>query len=560
MKKYILVALLAIIMMSLLSAKDFIPAQEMDGYNMRFKTYYYDKFDDYGIDFTGFMISNPKVYKNFSLESDFQSYGDEVYKKMNLNFSLGYTFNDRYTIAFSAGALYQTIDKSKLIFGADEDLPNDNSHAITYGASGYAKILDGKLNLDFGIWNINEPNITLMNNGSDIEKMKVRADAKWQVTDNLQLGTYYERENDEDYFGASFAYSFSNPTFIMNVEGDKEKVTVMPEIDLINYWNFKVGYDYYYGDSSDLNNTNYYLEAFYQVPNKKLVPIIMFKDKRFNGNRIVTFNDKLLLEFEIKNSPRLRYVTVNLDNKNYVFDSNIRERNSKSYRADMDLNDGVNNLVIATKGIAGGEIRKSVQIIKKERMINILNFFKEMLFKEVKTIQWKSTLENGSFDISLLDTNDNEIKKINENPIDVNWTSKDLISKNYSFIWNDSTLTDSMYYKIKIRNDKNNIEAISDSFMYIHPKPVVDTVKVVKKVVKKHKKRYIVRHKVKKVKKVIEQPKPEPKPEPVVESKPEPKPEPKPVEQPKQKNYVLPIAIGIGVVALFIVFLKKKKK
>ncbi len=560
MKKYILVALLAIIMMSVLSAKEFIPAQEMDGYNMRFKTYYYDKFDDYDIDFTGFMISNPKIFKNFSLETDFQSYGDKVYKKMNLNLSLGYTFSDRYTLAFSAGGVYQTIDKDKLIFGADEDLPNDNSNAITYGASGYAKILDGKLNLDFGIWNINEPNITLLNNGSDIEKMKVRADAKWQVTDNLQLGTYYERENDEDYFGATFAYSFSNPTFVMNVEGDEEKVTIMPEIDLINYWNFKVGYDYYYGDSSDLNNTNYYIEAAYQVPNKKMIPIFMFNDKRFNGNRIVTFNDRLPLEFKIKNSPRLRYVTVNLDNKNYVFDSNIRERNSKSYKADLELNDGVNNLVIATKGIAGGEIRKSIQIIKKERMINIINFFKNMLFKEVKTIQWKSTLETGSFDISLLDTKNSEIKKINENPIDVNWTSKDLISKNYSLIWNDSTLIDSMYYKIKIRNDKNNIETISDSFMYLHPKPVVDTVVVVKKIVKKkHKKRYIVRHKPKKV---IEQPKPEPKPEPkpVVAPKPEPKPEPKPVEQPKSKGYGLPIAIGAGVILLSLFFFKKKKK
>ena len=558
MKKYIIVSLLAIILMSSLSAKEFIPAREMDGYNMRFKTYYYDKFDDYGIDFTGFMISNPKIYKNFSLESDFQSYGDEVYKKMNLNFSLGYTFSDRYTIAFSAGALYQTIDKNKLVFGADEDLPNDNSHAITYGASGYAKILDGKLNLDFGIWNINEPNISLMNNGSDIEKMKVRADAKWQVTNNLQLGTYYERENGEDYFGATVAYSFSNPSFIMNVEGDKEKVTIMPEIDLINYWNFKVGYDYYYGDSSDLNNTNYYLEAFYEVPNKKMVPIIMFNDKRFNGNRIVTFNDKLLLEFKIKNSPRLRYVTVNLDNKNYVFDSNIRERNSKEYKADMDLNDGVNNLVIATKGIAGGEIRKSVQIIKKERMINIINFFKSMLFNEAKTIQWKSTLENGSFDISLLDTKNTEVKKINENPINVDWTSKDLISKNYSFIWNDSTLIDSTYYKIKIRNDKNNIEAISDSFMYIHPKPVVDTVKVVKKIVKpRHKKRYIVRHKIKKV---IEKPKPQPKPEPIVAPKPKPQPKPKPVEKPKSNGYGWPIAIAGGAILLGFIFLKKKKK
>jgi LysM repeat protein len=345
MKKYIIIIqiLLSVIIVNALDS--YVPAQEMSGNYLRFKTCYQKLFGDFdgGFDNFGFSVAKPGLFKNYALALDLQSHGDGVLRDLTFNISPGVTFNKRFTFAISGGFLQRSLETEELIFGEAETISETSAKAATIGASFYGKMLREKLHMSLGLYHLNQPEISFINS-DDFVPIKATADVKWHFNQLYNVGAFFLREDEQNYVGINFGIKFPAPFIAHDFAISKEKVTYRPSIQTFNYWNVQFGYNLY-RENKDLGYENYGICVSYDyIGGEK--PLVSFPELPE-----VTEDEEMMLNFKVLSPERLNHVTVYQNEEPIFHQKQIWEHESKQFSVPIQLQGEENRIVITVEGV-----------------------------------------------------------------------------------------------------------------------------------------------------------------------------------------------------------------
>ena len=371
MKKIFMVITLIVININTLLAFDgFIPATEMKGRNIRFNTYYqksYSNFDE-GIHDIGAFLSLSGIYKGLVFGLDGNQFGDNIYKKLRINLHTGYRFSSFSTLVFSYGMMNYNVSKDLIFPEEYENLSKYNKTVYLIGVSANFN-LNYRLNVGFGIYNLNQPNISLLNQNEKLHT-KLFANVDLMLTRGIHIGGFYLKENEKDYFGAKFGFNIPTGVSQLAVKSEftsEKKVSTFADINHITYWELKARYDHYFNE--DLNGTNYFISFSKEFPNKEM-PEIEFKDPRWNKASLSSSSRIINLDFKVKNLERIKEVKVKLNGKEQYNDhdkwENIWEFDYKNYSLYLELNEGDNEIDIKVTGINGKTFEKNLILTYRE--------------------------------------------------------------------------------------------------------------------------------------------------------------------------------------------------
>ncbi len=560
MKRTIIALTFVTILAVLISFDGFIPATEMSGNYFKLSSYYqktYSNFDD-GFHELGMMINVP-VYQRFTIEADVTGLQDDIYKNYIFSVSPGYRVTSFLTAAVSAGIIYRDYSESGMTFTEEEHLADPSITVPTFGASLHGNFFDDRLNVGVGLFHLNRPDVSMAN--TDYEEklpMKVLAKVDWQVKKYLNLGAFYTREDDEDYYGVTVGVSLPTPFFTTNVSSTAEKISIAPEINTLNYWDVMFNYDYYYED--EINSTNYGVFVTY-APQSSETPSIIFTDNRWEQGSYETLSEKDRVDFHVEGQKRYDYVRVFVSGNPVLVRNNIREYDGKHFVQDFDLNIGDNLITVEVAGALGDPVKEQINITRRIREINIAALPDTVWNEDKVVLNWVSTVENPAFDIYLFE-NDTEKARLNAQPI-TQPVAQDGLDKSYEYAWSVMELMpddeENQYeYQIRIVETGYNIEGASSIFKgAVYEPEVVEVVEEPMpepKPVRKPKPKPIV-------KEVVEEPM-------IVETVIEPMdtvkvvpPAPAPEEPATAWWWYLLIALAvIAVIIMFIVVAKRRKK
>jgi len=471
MKRALFLTAFIVILALLWAFEGFIPASEMSGSYFKMSTYYqktYDNFED-GFDDMGLMLSTPLLYRNFSLEADFTSWGDDVWKDMQFNLSPGYQVNSWLTAAVSGGFFRRSLDQGGLNFGEAETLDSEEASTLTVGASLHGSFVQNRLKVGVGLYNLNQPDVSQTAAGDETLPMKILADVDSKVSPNIKLGGYYHHEDDEDYIGARIGVSIPNDFFTANVWSTSEKLTVAPEFNTLNYWDVMFAYDYDYEQdlSSDFNNYGVYVS--YQLP-PATSPDITFTDDRFAQGYFETLDESVPLQFKVSGPERYEYVSANLNGKQVLRETNMRDYRGQPFRADLKLNPGRNTLAVEAQGVRGEPTQHSVNIVRLEREIT-LDFMPQTVDKgERYDVVWLAPLDDAEYQLSLME--DGNERVITPQPID-KWEAREGLVKSYRYNWQANEVENDIQYRLRVTDRTSGIYAESTPFTGVAPVAVV---------------------------------------------------------------------------------------
>lgn len=446
----------------------FIPATELSGKYLKFSSYYqktYAEFDS-GFNRMGFMIAKPMLYKNFGLEADVQSWGDDALKRSEIYISPGYKINDNLTVAVSGGLRRTSLDKDQLIFPEqDEQLSQYETLAPVVGASLHAQFFDRRLQFGLGFYNINEPDVAFIDKDSEKLPMKMIANLDWQATSWLTLSPYYMYENKDHFYGLNVNLAMPGTGLSTNLYGSSERFTVAPEINTLNYWTFKVGYDY--NLESDLTGTNYFIFASHEVVPE--VPIeVAYTDKWWEDDYYETEDNQVKLDFTVNGPERLRSVSVMQGNNNLLYKRNLREYDTKQFATFINLKQAQSDSIkIHIEPVSGEAYDHTVEVMQIQ---NHMEWSEEIPVPELVqngqkiNLSWVSTVINGQYDLFLYE-NGEKIAKLNSETINTP-SSTFKANKGYQFNWDVSNIQDGKEYRyhLQLVEKRTNMDIITPDF------------------------------------------------------------------------------------------------
>ncbi|MCD4829184.1 MAG: hypothetical protein K8R90_07135 [Candidatus Cloacimonetes bacterium] len=476
MKRATFASAFIIILALLWAFEGFIPASEMSGSYFKMSTYYQKIFDDFdgGIDNMGLMVSSPLLYRNFSLEADFTSWGDDdVWKEMQFNLSPGYQVNSWLTAAVSGGFFRRAVDEGGTNFNEPEILENDEMSVLTLGASLHGSFFEDRLQIGLGLFNLNEPDIAMTGAGEETLPMKVLADVGWQVSRNVNLGGFYIHDDNEDYYGVKFGLSIPNDIFTTNVWTSAERLTVAPQFNTLNYWDVMFAYDYHYEeDISGFNNYGVYVS--YELP-PATIPEIIFADERFDEGYFETLEVTEPIDFIITGQERFEHVYVDINNQSVIRQKGLRDYRGEPFRGQLELEPGNNDVSVRVQGVRGEETEKVVRIVRLEPEI-VLDVLPDTVWQdEWYDVVWMSPLKDASYYITLLDEDGGETLLTAE-AIE-SWEAREGLVKAYRYAWLAGQVEADMAYRLRVQDMNSRIFTEGLPFIGAVAEPViVDTV------------------------------------------------------------------------------------
>jgi hypothetical protein len=236
----------------------------MSSQNVRFSSYYqklYGNFDN-GLNHWGISIANLIKYKNYSASFDTESEGNDVLKDIRVNMSAGKTFKQKYTFAVSGGMFIRSLDKNKLIFNESEEIAYSQSSKFVLSLSGFAHLLNKKINLAIALNNINQPTISFLRK-AEIIHMNIESKINWQMNDMFAWGIFYQHEDKQNYIGIKTSVDFPYPHLKHELFISKEKISYQPCFTISNQWKIKLEYQLYQ-NFEDLGYENYGVGIVYE--------------------------------------------------------------------------------------------------------------------------------------------------------------------------------------------------------------------------------------------------------------------------------------------------------
>jgi len=337
------VILLSVILVSAFDS--FVPAEEMSGKYLKFKTCYQKLFGDFdgGFNNFGISIAKPYIYKNFAISADFQSKGDGVLRDLVVNLTPGITFNKKFTLAFSTGFVQRSLDTGELVFTEDEDIADDNIRKPIIGLSAYSKFFKERVALSCAFYHINQPETSFIGS-DDKHPMKITAGLDWKISNIFNLGTFFLQEDEQNYFGLQFKLKFPAPHFQHTFRISEEKISYRPSFHTLNYWDIMLGYNYYM-ESNELGKENYGICLSYQYTGKDKPELVIYDVPN------LTDDETANISFEILEPERLDYVSVYNGDELVYEQQQIWEYESKRFDISVPLNVGINDIKIVVQGV-----------------------------------------------------------------------------------------------------------------------------------------------------------------------------------------------------------------
>ncbi len=464
MRKIIIITIFLLATLTLSAFEGFMPATELSGTYLKFSSYYkktYDHFDSGFHDF-GFLVARPHLYRNFGLAIDGKGTGDQIHQKLELNISPGYRVTSWLSVALSAGFVHERYSEDDMDLGQSETLDSYGQSAVTYGASMHMNFWNNRVQLAAASYYMNQPEMSFLD-GDEQFSRKTTVQLDWRALSWLKLSPYmvHESYRNQMYYGVNVGISAPSQGIGLNTDVSGEKVSIIPEINTLNYWTFKVGYDYMIEE--DLNGTNYFVFASYEhVTDDELY--VSFDDERMQGTRFETEDKMIALSFSVAGQERLKSVIVKKSGKELIYKRNLREYDSKNFKRHIDLEIGSNPLEIFVEGVNGEPYQKRIDIVRIHNEIKLANLPDIIYNDDLVNINWRSSVINGIYDIFLM--HNGEIsRQLNEMPI-AHTERQDGIFRIFEMEWLASGLEDGPdhTYQLKLIENRYKLEILSSPF------------------------------------------------------------------------------------------------
>ena len=363
MKKYTILLILALTLVNLAAFEAINPAGEMSGKYLRFASYNQKSFLDIddGFNKLSLSIAKPHLYKAWSLSSDANIFGDDIYSKFTWNINPAYTLKERYTFALTMGMINQSFKTDDLIFGEAETISSESVTKPTFGASFNGKFVEDKLELKVLTANLNQPELALLNDSSK-ENLFFEADLAWKFNNLYKLGLSYKNEDQLSYFGVNFDVKFPYPSLKHNLYASTERVTYNPTFSLINYWQVGLAYDLFW--DSELGNQNLELDLIYQYTGKQ-EPVV--------ETNVVTAEDNSAdVSIKVTGADRFRSINTTINNEGVINVANLWDDDSKDFTLHTMLIEGDNEIVVTAVSVDGTKTVSTTKITLKPKVVEIV--------------------------------------------------------------------------------------------------------------------------------------------------------------------------------------------
>jgi nucleoid-associated protein YgaU len=352
MKKITLILTLTLVLVNIVAFEQINPAFEMSGDYLRFTSLNeksFNEFDD-GFNRIALSIAKPKIYKNWSVSSDFYLFGDDVYRQLNWNFNPAYTFKEKYVIAASLGLINKSLDSSELIFGEAEEINSESVTKANIGFSLQAKIW-GDVSLQMQALYLNQPKLSFIDSDETLDPYFM-AGLDWEINKLYSVGLSFKNEEQQSYFGFNFSAKFPYPNLEHKVYVGSENISYNPTFSLFNYWEVGLGYNAYY--DSNLGNQNLEFDIVYEYPGNEK-PVIEI-------NELENTKEEQTLRFNVSGAKRFKKVSVKVNNEELFNQEYLWDDDSKTFEIPIKLVDSNNKLEITAISVNDSKIYKMLEL------------------------------------------------------------------------------------------------------------------------------------------------------------------------------------------------------
>ena len=334
MKKITLILTLTLVLVNLIAFEQINPAFEMSGDYLRFTSLNeksFNEFDD-GFNRIALSVAKPNIYKNWSISTDINLFGDDIYRQLNWNLNPAYTFKGKYVLAASLGIINRSLDSSELIFGEAEEIDSESVTSANLGFSLKAKVWHD-ISLQMQASYLNQPELSFLDSNETLDPY-FRAGLDWKINKLYSVGLSYKNEDEQTYFGLNFSAKFPYPNLKHKIYVGSENMSYNPTFSLFNYWEVGLGYDVYY--DSNLGNQNLELDLVYEYPGNK-EPVIEINEPE-------NTTEEQTLRFNVSGAKRFKKISVKLNDEELLNQEYIWDDDSKNFEVPIKLIDSDNKL------------------------------------------------------------------------------------------------------------------------------------------------------------------------------------------------------------------------
>ena len=352
MKKITLILTLTLVLVNLIAFEQINPAFEMSGDYLRFTSLNeksFNEFDD-GFNRIALSVAKPNIYKNWSVSTDINLFGDDIYRQLNWNLNPAYTFKEKYILAASLGIINRSLDSSELIFGEAEEIDSESVTSANLGFSLKAKVWHD-ISLQMQASYLNQPELSFLDSNETLDPY-FRAGLDWKINKLYSVGLSYKNEDEQTYLGLNFSAKFPYPNLKHKIYVGSENMSYNPTFSLFNYWEVGLGYDVYY--DSNLGNQNLELDLVYEYPGNK-EPVIEINEPE-------NTTEEQTLRFNVSGAKRFKKISVKLNDEELLNQEYIWDDDSKNFEVPIKLIDSDNKLEFTAVSVNDATTYKMIKL------------------------------------------------------------------------------------------------------------------------------------------------------------------------------------------------------